>query len=142
MLRRKIGDENFKNGVVAYYTKYRLSNANTIDFKREMEKVAGCDLDTFFQQWVFSSGHPILDIDVQMKKRKTSIKVVQTQKETVFSFPLTIQLSQGENDSSAFFVTKNITKKEQVFTIKTSKKVTSWRVDPQVDLLHERRYKW
>jgi aminopeptidase N len=142
MLRRKIGDEKFKNGVVAYYTKYRLSNANTIDFKREMEKVAGCDLDTFFQQWVFSSGHPILDIDVQMKKRKTSIKVVQTQKETVFSFPLTIQLSQGENDSSAFFVTKNITKKEQVFTIKTSEKVTSWRVDPQVDLLHERRYKW
>jgi aminopeptidase N len=142
MLRRKIGDEKFKNGVVAYYTKYRLSNANTIDFKREMEKVAGCDLDTFFQQWVFSSGHPILVIDVQMKKRKTSIKVVQTQKETVFSFPLTIQLSQGENDSSAFFVTKNITKKEQVFTIKTSKKVTSWRVDPQVDLLHERRYKW
>lgn len=62
MLRRKVGDEAFFEGVRNYYATYRLSNALTGDFQRAMEEASGQSLQSFFEQWLYRPIFPVLDI--------------------------------------------------------------------------------
>ena len=52
MLREKMGHENFKMGIKAYYKKYYNGHASTADFIREMELFTTEDLDPFLNQWL------------------------------------------------------------------------------------------
>ena len=52
MLREKMGHENFKMGIKAYYKKYYNGHASTADFTREMELFTTEDLDPFLNQWL------------------------------------------------------------------------------------------
>lgn len=60
MLRRKLGDSLFWKGIDDYFATYKNRNANTGDFERVMEAAGGQPLDTFFRQWLYTSGHPSL----------------------------------------------------------------------------------
>ena len=44
MLRQRIGDDRFRDGIRAYYRRYKDANASTTDFRHAMEQVAGEDL--------------------------------------------------------------------------------------------------
>ncbi|WP_067471481.1 M1 family metallopeptidase [Actinomadura hibisca] len=59
-LREKIGDERFFTLLRTWATRYRHSNATTEQFTALAEKVAGQDLDAFFQTWIYSTGKPPL----------------------------------------------------------------------------------
>ena len=52
MLRDRIGHDNFRKGIQAYYKKYMNANATTNDFIAEMEKVSNENLKPFFNQWL------------------------------------------------------------------------------------------
>lgn len=140
MLRRKLGDEVFQKGIVSYYQTYRLSNANTADFQREMEQVSGQDLTSFFQQWLYTAGHPQLKMEATITKKKTIFTITQMQIEGPFSFPLTIQLEEQKckkATSAPRMETINIDQKSQTFEFKTNRKIKSWKLDPNLDLLFE-----
>ena len=62
MLRKELGDKLFWQGIKTYYDTYKYSNALSEDFQHIMELTSGKDLNTFFKQWLYQSGHPILDI--------------------------------------------------------------------------------
>ncbi len=49
MLRHKIGDKAFFNGMRLYYERFYNSNALTSDFRNVMEQVSGKDLEQFLQ---------------------------------------------------------------------------------------------
>ena len=57
MLRRKLGDDAFWQGIRDYYAQYKNGNANTEDFRAVMEKAGNQDLEQFFKQWLYTPGH-------------------------------------------------------------------------------------
>jgi aminopeptidase N len=135
MLRRKIGDEHFKSGIIAFYQKYRLSNADSEDFIRIMEEISGSDLTDFFQQWIYSSGHPIIKSEAKIKKKEISITITQTQSNETFSFPLVLEMTLKSGEVILNKV--EITEANHTFQFKTPGKVKSWKIDPFVDLLFQ-----
>lgn len=63
MLRGLLGDDVFTRGIRRYYTRHLHGIAVTSDLRAALEEESGLDLGWFFEQWVFSPGHPILDFD-------------------------------------------------------------------------------
>ncbi len=52
MLREKIGDEAFKQGVKNYLHKYAFQNVEVDDFIAAMQKASGIDLTSFAENWL------------------------------------------------------------------------------------------
>ena len=60
MLRRRLGDEVFWDGIRTYYAAFMNGSATTADFRRVMEEASGQDLSVFFEQWLYRGGNPHL----------------------------------------------------------------------------------
>ncbi len=89
MLRRKLGDNTFWDGIRLYYRRYRNGNADSEDFQRVMEEVSGKDLKKFFYQWLYIAGQPELEIRSKpsQKNGNTDIEIVQKQ-DYVYDFDI------------------------------------------------------
>ncbi|HVU57396.1 MAG TPA: M1 family metallopeptidase [Puia sp.] len=107
MLRRKIGDSLFWKAISTYYTTYRNGNASTEDLEKIVEKVSGQDLHTFFHQWLYTPGHPSVQLEWYYDGANDALYITTTQRQPVpFEFPLelsidgkpyTIQLTAQKN---------------------------------------------
>ena len=75
MLRYHIGNTCFKNSLKEYLSTYKYNNAETDDFRRICEKVSGKDLQQFFNQWLFTKGHPLLEIEYSLNEDKNGKKI-------------------------------------------------------------------
>lgn len=129
MLRRKLGDDLFWKGIQNYYTKYRGSNANTDDLRREMEQVSGLDLKPFFNQWLRKAGHPDLNIGWHYDADKGSVSVsVEQKQDNLYEFPLDVAI----NGEVFHIQVKDKTTLAQ-FSVKT--KPETIVVDPNVNVL-------
>jgi len=62
MLRNYVGDEIFFLGLNKYLVDNAYTEVEADELRLAMEDVSGEDLNWFFNQWYFSSGHPDLDI--------------------------------------------------------------------------------
>ncbi|MDB5256148.1 MAG: C-terminal target protein [Chitinophagaceae bacterium] len=61
MLRFEINDDAlFFQGMKNYQQTYSYRNASAADYKAVMETAASKNFDTFFNQWYYGSGYPIL----------------------------------------------------------------------------------
>jgi aminopeptidase N len=130
MLWRKLGDEAFWKGIRGYYAEYNGSNANTDDFRTVMEKVSGQNLQQFFKQWLYTAGHPQLEITWKYDLAKSAIELNITQKQnSLFEFPLEISV-----DGQLHNV--NIKNKNTVIRFAVKGKPTVG-IDPNVNLLAE-----
>lgn len=58
MLRHVIGDSLFFEALITYRGNHEYGNAVTTDFKNDVESVCDCDLDWFFNEWVYDVGWP------------------------------------------------------------------------------------
>lgn len=132
MLRRQLGDSTFWKGIQTYYSKYAGKNAVTGDLCKVMEEVSGQHLKQFFHQWLFTTGHPKLDIQwkYNTSKKEVNITVIQ-QQHMVLQFPL--ELSTGSVVSKPVLIKE----RETHFTIPVTEKPTTITIDPQVNLLFE-----
>jgi aminopeptidase N len=113
MLRRKLGDSLFWQGIRAYYATYAGKNASTDDFRKIMEATAGISLKDFFQQWLYTPGHPVLKISWQYnaKKKLLQLKIIQEQKQ-LFYFPLELAFKNTgstERDKKTLLIRDKIT---------------------------------
>lgn len=134
MLRQKIGDVAFWQGIREYYARYRNSNALTGDLVKIMEKASGQNLGAFFQQWLYRGGLPLLDVQWEAAgKNKVRIKVNQTQAGEAFEFPL--EMIIHSTSGKAETVTIPIKKKEETSVIKFRGEVDDIELDPDVKLL-------
>ncbi len=128
MLRRKLGDTIFWQGIRAYYAKYNGSNASTDDLRQEMEKVSGQDLKQFFTQWLFTAGHPDLDITWHYDADKKALNISIIQKQTLpYIFPLEFSVD-GKLYTAIVLSGKND------MTVPLSIKPTNIETDPNVNL--------
>ncbi len=132
MLRRKLGDELFWEGMRLYYEEYRNKNALTSDFQKVMEKVSNENLEKFFREWLFVSGQPELKITAGPGKRKgyTDLIIEQTQ-DYLFNFDIELQIKDlNGSDIIKIPVSDRITRK----TLKTEK-ILEIIPDPNINLL-------
>lgn len=52
ILREKVGDEAFRNGIQQYLKKYKFQNVTNANFFAEMESASGMDLSEFEDDWI------------------------------------------------------------------------------------------
>ena len=135
MLRKKIGDTAFFEGIKKYYQQYKYNNALTDDFRKVMETVSGTDLSLFFQQWFYTPGHPQLKTSWIFDNNKLTFHIEQKQKETIFQFPL--EMAFYFENKKTIFKQFDINKKEQQFSIELTEKPKEIKIDPNVWLLWE-----
>jgi aminopeptidase N len=62
MLREQMGAPAFYASLKHYLQKYRYENVTTADLQRALEESSGQKLDTFFRQWLYGAGAPVLDL--------------------------------------------------------------------------------
>ena len=90
MLRHAVGDEAYWTGIRSYYKKYRNGNATSEDLQKEMEAASGKDLATFFKQWLYQAGQPMIKGSWSYADGKVTVKLNQTQKTGYFETPLEV----------------------------------------------------
>ena len=97
MLRNYIGDSAFCKSMNLYLTTYKFKSAEAQELRLAFEEVTGQDLNWFWNQWFYGSGHPILDIsyDYDQAKRSATVFVRQTQSDKIFKLPVAIDVYQG-----------------------------------------------
>jgi len=97
MLRNCVGDSAFFKSLNLYLRTKKFSSSESHDLRLAFEEVTGQDLNWFWNQWYFGSGHPKLDINYEYapsgKTAKVTVKQTQTGK--IFRLPVAIDVYDG-----------------------------------------------
>jgi aminopeptidase N len=98
MLRKRLGDEAFFNGIRRYYQMFEGKTALSEDFERVMEATAGTDLATFFRQWLYQQGWPEYRVSWEWNAQSKTVEVAVAQVQTtgLFDMPVDIVLRSGD----------------------------------------------
>ena len=127
-LRETVGDKVFWKAINVYLNKYKLENVETPDLQKVFEDVSKKDLDWFFNQWVYGSGYPRLEINYRYnaETRRLDLKVTQTQKQddltpAVFILPLEVEITTPKGTRTEKI---NVTKREETFSLKSDEAPT------------------
>ncbi len=137
MLMYYLGKEAFLKGLNLYLKQNALKSAEAHQLRLAMEDASGIDLNWFFNQWYFGSGHPKLDISYDWNENTKTQKIIilQTQKDDVFKTPLSIDFYFKNNIER-----KNVwlTQKADTLTYKFSEKPQLINVDAKKTLIAEK----
>lgn len=133
MLRSELGDSVFWRSIRKYYATYAGGIADTRDLQKIFETVSGKNLKQFFDQWLYTSGQPEMDItwkyDAAGKFIIVDIKQLQ---KAIFKFPLLLKInSSGAGKKEKIYVNSLLSS----FKIKVDQKPTSITIDPETELL-------
>ena len=133
MLRSELGDSTFWRSIRKYYATYAGGVADTRDLQKVFEEVSGKNLKQFFDQWLYTTGQPQLDITWSYDATGKFINVeIKQQQKNIFVFPLSLKInSPGDGKKEKIFVDKAVSS----FKIKYDQKPSSIIVDPDTELL-------
>jgi aminopeptidase N len=98
MLRNFVGDDAFFASLKKYLTDNKFGTGNAQQLRLAFEAVTGKDLNWYFNQWYYGSGHPTLDITYTYFENEKNVQVIvkQTQSgDKVFKMPVNIDVYQG-----------------------------------------------
>lgn len=97
MLRNAVGDSAFFKSLNNYLTTNKFKAAEAHQLRLAFEEVTGRDLNWFFNQWYFGSGHPTVDISYLYNDTTGIAQVIvrQTQKTKIFTLPIAIDVYNG-----------------------------------------------
>ena len=135
MLRNYVGEDNFRAGIRNYYKKYFNSTTNTEEFKIEMEKVSGVNLDKFFDQWLYKGGIIKLNVEWKYDEKSKNIEFDITQVQNdgyLFEMPLDIEIL-GDNNSNTSTI--RLDKKSGKYLVYSENKPKEIKLDPYTKLL-------
>lgn len=96
ILRNYLGKEAFYAGLNKYLTDNKYGTGEVHQLRLALEEVSGKDLNIFFNQWFFNSGHPLLEVsyDYNELRKTVTVNIYQTQANE-FTFPLAIDIFEG-----------------------------------------------
>jgi aminopeptidase N len=97
MLRKYVGDEAFFKSLNKYLTDNKFGNGSAHKLRLAFEAVTGQDLNWYFNQWYFGSGHPKLDISYgyNADTKMAALYLKQTQGDKLFKLPLAVDVYEG-----------------------------------------------
>ncbi|MBK9339149.1 MAG: DUF3458 domain-containing protein [Lewinellaceae bacterium] len=140
MLRAYLGDDAFFASLNYYLKKHANTDVEAHELRMAFEDVTGQDLNWFFNQWFFSSGHPNLDIscDWDADAKKAVVTIAQTQepnKETPYIYELPLQVDLYDASGKARRESIRMVNRTQTFTFDAPVKPAFINVDAQKALL-------
>lgn len=100
MLRNYVGDAAFFKSLNKYLTANKFGNGSAHKLRLAFEEVTGKDLNWFFNQWYFGSGHPKLEISYgyDSPTQTAQVYIKQTQAgDKIFKLPVAIELYHGSS---------------------------------------------
>jgi len=139
MLRKKVGDANFFQGLKDYLsdTDHAYAYAKTQDFIPIMEAASGQSLTEFFSDWLYNQGYPSYTIEWnQISPTEVKTTISQTQSDASVSYfeapvPLRFLGTMGE----VLDVTLNNTTNTEEFFNTVNFTVANVVFDPESDLI-------
>ncbi len=139
MLRKKIGDVDFFQGVKNYLNdaNHAYAYAKTEDFIPIMEAASGESLTEFFNDWLYNQGYPSYSILWnQPSANQVHVQVSQIQSDgsvSYFEAPIPIRIigTLGET----LDIVLNNTVDQEVFSNSVNFTVASIEFDPEADLI-------
>jgi aminopeptidase N len=135
MLRRKLGEQAFFQGVREFYQTHAGGNATTDDFRHAMEAAGGMPLESFFREWVYRPGLPELRITWGWDEgtRQAAVSVEQVQAAEVYEAALDLAFrAQGAVEHR----TIALKGRRAVARFALPEKPSTVEVDPDGWLLH------
>lgn len=140
MLRTRMGDEAFWQGIRTYYARHMNANATTTDFRRAMEEASGLDLEAFFRQWLYRGGNPSLrgwwDHDPTASAVRVELNQIQTEGPT-YVLPMDIGLHFDGETTPSVIHRVDVTDRFHRFVIPVDAPPTGVTLDPNVTLLFQ-----
>jgi len=120
MLFNFVGDSAFFKSINVYLTTNKFKSAEAQQLRLAFEEVTGKDLNWFWNQWYYGSGHPKLDIQYSYDESNNRVQVIvnQTQPDKSFVLPVAIDVYHGLNKSRFQVWVKN---KADTFYFTTTK---------------------
>ncbi len=120
MLRTKLGDDYFFNGLHHYLEVNRGQNVVTADLQKAIEQQTNINVDQFFHQWVWRAGAPKYEVsytyDPTTKQLKLDVK--QTQKVEgmvgLFDMPVDVEVTTASGRKTT---TIDVSKDDETFTL-------------------------
>ncbi len=139
MLRKKLGDAYFYQGIQDYLVHPELSYgyARTEDFIPIMEQASGQDLTEFFSDWLFNQGYPSYNLEWEpVSQTQVRIVLSQTQSHPSVSFfeagvPVRLMGTAGETED---VILEHIANAQQFF-VDVTFEVAGIIIDPEFDLI-------
>ena len=98
MLKNYVGDSAFFQALNLYLTTFKFKTAEAHNLRMAFEQVTGEDMNWYWNQWYFGSGHPIFDINYTYNDANKTAKVVIKQVQTtgkIFRIPLAIDVYEA-----------------------------------------------
>ena len=138
MLRLKLGDTVFIQGLRTLYAQYRFRDAGFTDVAAVFSQVSGEPLTAFFDQWVKREGAPQLRVsEVHVRSEgqdyilTARIEQVQTGADYALRVPLAIQL---EGRDQAWQTVVQFEGKQKILELKLPARPLRLVVDPEFDV--------
>ena len=137
MLRLKLGDTDFFQGIQNYVNTKNGGYATIPDFKGFMATQSGQNLDEFFADWIYGEGYPTYDITINETStaNQYEITVNQTTSDASVPFyemPLPFTFTDGTN---TFNTILNHTSSGQSFIVDVGFTPTNVDFDPHYDIV-------
>lgn len=126
MLRNYMGDDAFFESLKFYLNQHQYSDVEMHEFRMACEDVSGEDLNWFFNQWFFASGHPVLNINYEyndsLKIQKVLVEQTQNFTKTpLYKLPMKIDVYvNGKKETHEVVVDKAINEFEFEYASKPS----------------------
>ena len=98
MLRNFLGDDAFFKSLNNYLTTNKFKAGEAGQLRLAFEETTGLDMNWFWNQWYYGSGHPKLKIDYTYNDAagKAAVIVEQTQKgDKIFKLPMAVDVYTG-----------------------------------------------
>ena len=135
MLRMKLGDKLFSQGLRQLYKKYRFKKASFNDLSQVFSQVYKKDLSTFFMQWLERSGAPSLRLkkaELSKTGNKLLIGIEQTQHDALYDLnvPIVVQFANGDSKKYSLALTQ----REASISIDIPAPPTKVTIDPEFDV--------
>lgn len=138
MLRGLLGNDVFYDGIRRYYQAHRYGTALSGDLQRALEQVSGRDLATFFAQWVYSPGHPVLRVthryDDAADEAVVTIEQVQQADWPVFRFDTELLVETGAGER---LVPVSVGERTTTVRVPAARAPTRVQLDPDGWLLYQ-----
>ncbi|MGE5107345.1 MAG: M1 family aminopeptidase, partial [Sphingobacteriales bacterium] len=96
MLRNYVGDSAFFKALNLYLTANKFKSTEATQLRLAFEEVTGEDLNWFWNQWYYGSGHPNLKIDYVYDGTKVKV-IIQQLTDKIFRLPIAIDIYNGPN---------------------------------------------
>jgi hypothetical protein len=139
MLRRQLGDDDFRQGLARFYRDFRGKKASFADLQTTFQSVSGEDLGVFFEQWVTRPGAPALalaatEVGEVAGGYTVTGSLSQTQDGGPFAIEVPVVVHTSAGTETAIV---SLSESNEGFEIQTEAEPLVLEVDPQFDVFRQ-----